>query len=113
MPFLETDIFKKIIDGEMPCDKVFENENIIAFNDIAPKAKVHILIVPKKNLVTAKEVNEGNLFIFGELFLVSKQIAEEKNITDYKLFMNVGENAGQVVPHVHLHFLSSDFESNL
>ncbi len=113
MTFLPTDIFAQIIAGEIPCNKVLETENIIAFHDISPKAKVHILIVPKENLITALDVNSNNLELFGELFLVAKQIAEKLNLKGYKLAMNVGEEGGQVVPHVHLHMLSPDFKSTL
>ncbi|MBT3349592.1 HIT domain-containing protein [bacterium] len=113
MTFLDTDIFEKIIAGKIPCDKVFETENVLAFRDIAPKAKTHILIVPKKNLVTAHEVTAKNLELFGEFFLVAKKIATQENLAGYKLAMNVGAAGGQVVPHVHLHLLSPDFESPL
>jgi len=113
MTFLDTDIFAKIIAGEIPCDTVFENERILAFHDIQPKAKHHVLIVPKENLITAQEVTEENKELFGELFLVAKQVAENLNISGYKLAMNVGEDGGQIVPHVHLHLLSADYKSIL
>ncbi len=113
MPFLPTDIFAQIVAGELPCDKVFETDNVLAFRDIAPKAETHIVIIPKENLVTAKEVNESNLELFGELFLVAKQVAEQEGLEGYKLHMNVDEKGGQVVPHVHLHLLSADFKTSL
>lgn len=113
MTFLDTDIFAKIVAGEIPCDKVLETDNILAFRDIAPKAQTHIVIIPKENLVTAKEVTENNLPLFGELFLVAKEVAEKEGIEGYKLHMNVDEKGGQVVPHVHLHLLSSDFNCAL
>jgi histidine triad (HIT) family protein len=113
MTFLDTDIFAKIVAGEIPCDKVFETDTILAFRDIAPKAETHIVIIPKENLVTAKEVNESNLELFGELFLVAKQVAEQEGMEGYKLHMNVDEKGGQVVPHVHLHLLSGDFKTGL
>ncbi|MCF7918020.1 HIT domain-containing protein [Candidatus Gracilibacteria bacterium] len=111
--FIDTDIFARIVAGEIPCDKVFETARILAFRDIAPKAKTHIIIIPKENLVTAKEVTANNLELFGELFLVAKEIAEKENLKGYKLHMNVDEEGGQVVPHVHLHLLSRDFKSPL
>lgn len=113
MAFLDTDIFAKIVAGEIPCDKVTETERILAFRDIAPKAKTHIVIIPKANLKTAKEVTGDNLDLFGELFLVAKQVAEAEGLEGYKLHMNVDEKGGQVVPHVHLHLLSGDFPSSL
>lgn len=113
MTFLDTDVFAKIVAGEIPCDTVFENKRILAFRDIHPKAKHHILIIPKEKYVTAEEVTEENKDLFGELFLVAKKIAKDLNMPGYKLAMNVGEAGGQIVPHVHLHMLSPDFKSVL
>ncbi len=113
MTFLETDIFAKIVAGEIPCDTVFENDRILAFKDINPQAKHHIIIIPKENLVTAMEVTEKNKDLFGELFLVAKEIAQKLNLEGYKLAMNIGEAGGQVVPHVHLHLLSADYQWGL
>jgi histidine triad (HIT) family protein len=113
MAFLPTDIFAEIIAGRIPCDKVFETDTVLAFRDIAPKAQTHIVIIPKANLITAKEVTEDNLELFGELFLVAKKIAEQEGMEGYKLHMNVDEKGGQVVPHVHLHLLSGDFKTGL
>lgn len=113
MAFLDTDIFAEIIAGKIPCDKVWESDTVLAFRDIQPKADTHILIVPKQNIVTAQEVDESNLALFGELFLAAKIIAKQLKIPGYKLHMNVGEAGGQVVPHVHLHLLSSDYASPL
>ena len=113
MTFMDTDVFAQIIAGEIPCNKVLETDNVIAFHDISPQAQTHILIVPKENLVTALEVSQDNLALFGELFLVAKQISEKLNLAGYKLVMNVGEAGGQIVPHVHLHMLSADYKSAL
>ena len=113
MAFLSENIFKQIIDKSIPAKIVYETDGILAFHDIAPKAKVHILIIPKEEMVTAMEVTENNIAIFGELFLAAKAIAAQFGLEGYKLHMNVGEKGGQVVPHVHLHLLSSDFETGL
>ncbi len=110
---MEENIFAKIITGEIPCKKVYETDRVLAFYDIAPKAKTHILIIPKKEYKTALEVDNKNLAEFGELFLAAKKIAQKLNMTGYKLHMNVGEDGGQIVPHVHLHFLSSDYQAPL
>ncbi len=111
MPFAPVDVFEEIIDREIPADIVLETDTIIAFRDIYPKAKVHILIVPKHPYKTAKEVRRDNVETFGKLFLVAKQVAEMEGLDDYKLHMNVGETAGQVIPRVHLHLLSKEFKS--
>ncbi len=113
MTFLPENIFAKIISREIPADIVYENDRILAFRDIAPQAKTHILIIPKEELKTAHQVSSENLELFGELFLGAKEVSKIENVPDYKLFMNVGEKAGQVVPHIHLHFLSPDFQSEL
>ena len=113
MAFLDTNIFAKIITGELPSNKVYENDRVLAFHDITPKADTHILIIPKQELVTAKEITEENKDLFGELILVAKEIAEDIGLNDYKLHMNVGEGSGQTVPHVHLHLLSPDFKTGL
>ncbi len=113
MAFLSDNIFLKIINGQLPADKVYENERILAFKDIAPKAETHIIIIPKEEIITAMDVNEKNKALFGELFLGAKKIAKKLGLKGYKLHMNVGEAGGQVVPHVHLHLLSSDFKTNL
>ena len=113
MAFLETDIFAQIIAGEIPCEKIFENDRILAFNDINPQAKHHVIIIPKQNYVTAMEITEENKDIFGELILIAKLVAEKLRLDGYKLAMNVGESGGQVVPHVHLHLLSADYQSSL
>lgn len=101
-------IFCKIISGEIPSEKVFEDNKIIAFNDINPKAKVHILIVPKKHIESVKHLEEGDKELMGEMFLVVRQIAEEKNLVGYKIIINVGREGGQLVDHLHLHLLSPE-----
>lgn len=106
---MEDCIFCKISNGEIPSVKVFENDKIIAFNDIKPKAKVHILIVPKKHIESVKYLEESDKELGGELILAGKKIGEEKNLEGYKLLFNVGREGGQLVDHLHLHLLSGDF----
>ncbi len=114
MTFIPEDVFKQVIDREIPADIVYEDEDYIAFKDIQPRAKVHVLIVPKVNgLVTAMDVNQMNIEVFGGMFMIAKYIADMLDLDGYKLHMNVGEAGGQVVPRVHMHMLSSDYQSNL
>jgi len=101
-------IFCKIIKGEIPSVKVFETESLVAFNDINPKARVHILIAPKKHIESIKHIQETEKDLIGEIFLAAKKIAEEKNLQGYKLLFNVGREGGQIVDHLHLHLLSPD-----
>ncbi len=101
-------IFCKIINRELPADLVFESENVVAFLDINPKAKVHVLIVPKKHIESVKDLKESDKELAGELLLAAKQIAEEKELNGYKLIMNVGKEGGQIVDHLHIHLVSPD-----
>lgn len=101
-------IFCKIVKGEIPSTKVFENDRIIAFNDINPKARVHVLVLPKKHIESVKHLSESDKELVGELILVAKKIAKDKNLSGYKIVINVGREGGQLVDHLHLHLLSED-----
>ena len=105
---MENCIFCKIIKGEIPSKKVFEDEKLVAFLDINPKAKVHILIVPKEHIESIKRLEDGHKELVGEMFLAAQKIAKEKNLPGYKLVINVGREGGQIVDHLHLHLLSAD-----
>jgi histidine triad (HIT) family protein len=101
-------IFCKIVEGKIPCEKVFENDQILAFNDINPKALVHFLVIPKKHIESVKSLTEKDKDLIAELVLTAKGIAEKNNLKGYKLIMNVGKEGGQIVDHLHLHLLSGD-----
>ena len=105
---MEDCIFCKIVNGEIPCDKVYEDKNVFAFLDIKPKAKVHILIIPKKHIESVKHLQETDKELIGDLILTVQKIAKEKNLEGYKLVINVGKEGGQLVDHLHLHLLSGD-----
>ncbi len=100
-------IFIKIINREIPASIVFENDEVIAFNDINPKAPVHILIVPKRPIPTINDAGEGDAVLLGKLVLVAKQIAKDKGIAEsgYRLVFNCNADGGQEVFHIHLHLL--------
>lgn len=99
-------IFAKIIAGEIPCDKVFENEHILAFKDIAPVAPVHILIVPKKEISDLQSISSEDLFLIEEVVKVAQQLAQQFNITEgYRLLTNNGSFAGQTIFHLHFHLI--------
>lgn len=110
---MEDCIFCKIAKGEIPTVKVFENEHLVAFNDREPKAKVHVLIVPKKHIESIKHFEKIDGELLTEMFLVAKKIAEEKGLIGYKLVINVGREGGQTIDHLHLHLLSGDASSEL
>ena len=103
-------IFCKIAQKEIPTELLYEDEDVIAFNDIAPKSPVHILIVPKKHIDSVNNLEEENKELLGKLVLVAKDIAKEKGIseTGYRLIFNAGRDAGQTVDHIHLHLMGGE-----
>ena len=100
-------IFCKIAKGEIPSAKIFENDKLIAFNDINPLAKTHILIVPKEHIESVKHLQNNHKELIGEIILTAQKIAKEKSLEGYKLVINVGREGGQIIDHLHLHLLSS------
>ena len=99
-------IFCKIAAKKLPSKIQYEDEDMVAFDDIAPKALVHILIVPKKHIESIKELENEDTELMGKLILVARKIAQEKDLKGYKLLFNVGKEGGQLVDHIHLHLLS-------
>lgn len=104
----EKTIFAKIIDGEIPADKVYEDDEVLAFRDVNPQAPVHVLIIPKKPIATVNDLEPADAALVGKLFLVAKQVAADEGVDDdgYRLVMNCNEGAGQSVFHIHLHLLA-------
>ena len=99
-------IFCRIIRGEAPAKKVYEDERAFVFEDINPQAPTHVLIIPKKHIVGLKEAQPEDAEIIGYLHLVAAQIARQRGIEDgYRTVFNVGPRAGQSVFHLHLHLL--------
>ena len=103
---MENCIFCKIINKETPADIIYENDKIIAFKDVNPKAPVHILIVPKKHISSVDRLETEDKTLMGEIILTARKIAREKNLRGYKLIINVGREGGQIIDHLHLHLLS-------
>ena len=102
----EITIFSKIINGEIPCKKLYEDDLCIAFDDIAPQAPVHFLVIPKKPLVSLSECLEEDKGLLGHLILTGKNIAKLKKLKNCRTVINTGEESGQTVFHLHIHFLS-------
>jgi histidine triad (HIT) family protein len=101
-----TTVFGKIVRGELPCQKVFENERILAFKDIVPKAPVHILIIPKKEIPNLQSVSLEDMPLVTEMLIIVQQIAKEFGVDQaYRLFTNNGRGGGQIVDHLHFHLL--------
>jgi histidine triad (HIT) family protein len=101
-----TTVFGKIIKGELPSKKVFENERILAIEDIAPVAPVHILIMPKKEIPNLQAVRPEDLPLIAEIVQVAQKLADEFNIEEgYRLLTNNGPDGGQMVYHLHFHLI--------
>ena len=100
-------IFQKIIDGEIPADKIYEDEDVIAFRDIQPQAPVHILVIPTKPIVSMATASAEDQVLMGKLMLVAAQVAREQGLEEdgYRLVTNIGQQGGQSVYHLHIHVL--------
>lgn len=100
-------IFAKILRGEIPAKKVYEDDRVLAFEDITPAAPVHVLIIPKQPLVNLNEVGDEHEALLGHLLVVARKVAELKGVaeTGYRVVMNNGSDVGQSVHHMHLHVL--------
>ena len=99
-------IFCKIIAGDIPSSKVYEDELVYAFRDINPMAPIHVLIVPKEHIPSVDGVNADNAAIVGHIFSVIPKIASELGLSDgYRVITNIGENGCQSVKHLHFHIL--------
>ena len=100
-------IFCKIIKGEIPCSKVYEDDKVLAFNDINPQSPVHVLIVPKTHVQSIMDMNVDEYQIIGHVFNVASKLAKELHVDEkgFRIVNNIGEDGGQTVPHVHFHLL--------
>ena len=100
-------IFCKIIAKEIPSEIVYEDEEILAFKDIAPKAPVHIVVIPKKHIEKITEIEKQDEAVIGRIYSAINQIAREQGIAEdgFRVIINCGENGGQEVKHIHFHLL--------
>ena len=100
-------LFCKIVNRELPADVVFEDDELIAFNDISPQAPTHILIIPKTHVATVNDLTDSELDLPGRLVLRAKALAAEKGIAEsgFRLILNCNPDGGQTVYHLHLHML--------
>jgi histidine triad (HIT) family protein len=100
-------IFTKIINGEIPADIIYQDEHITAFKDINPKAPVHVLIVPNKEIPTVDDVEDADIDVLGRMFVAAKKIARDAAIASsgYRLIINCRDDGGQEVYHLHMHLL--------
>ena len=101
-------LFTKIIRREIPAKIVFENEKVLAFEDIHPQAPFHVLIIPKLEIPTINDLTPETASLIGELFLAAQALAKQYQVSEcgYRVVMNCNADAGQTVFHLHLHFLA-------
>lgn len=104
---MEDCIFCKIINKEIPASMVFEDEKMIAFNDINPQAPIHILLIPREHFTSLNDIPEEKKNILSHLLLKARQIAQEKGIAEkgYRIVLNTEKDSGQEVFHIHFHLL--------
>jgi histidine triad (HIT) family protein len=100
-------LFCRIVAGEIPSKQAYEDDRVIAFHDIDPKAPVHVLVIPRKHIASITRLEDSDAELIGQLFVVARNLANELRIADggYRLVVNAGFDAGQSVDHVHLHVL--------
>lgn len=104
-------IFCKIIEGEIPCSKVYEDDKVLAFNDINPEAPVHFLVVPKKHVESVMDFEDDDCCLFHHIIKVITNIAKNMGIDEkgFRIVNNIGKDGGQTVPHVHFHVLGGRY----
>jgi len=102
-------IFCKIAKGEIPCNKVYEDETVLAFYDLNPAAKVHVLVIPKEHIANILEINEDNSKVVAHIFEVIGKLAKELKLErGFRVVSNCNEYAGQSVFHLHFHLLGGE-----
>ena len=107
-------VFCKIINKEIPKEIIFEDDLVLAFNDIFPVASTHILIIPKEHISSINELTDNDKYekLMGRLIMVAKKLAEKEGIAEkgYKLLIRNGKEGGQEVPHIHLHLMGGKWK---
>jgi histidine triad (HIT) family protein len=98
-------IFCRIVAGELPAERLYEDDELLAFRDISPQAPFHALIIPKLHLATLNDLDATHTELAGRLFLVARDLAGEHGLPGYRVVVNTNPEGGQVVFHVHMHVL--------
>ena len=101
-------LFCKIVKGEIPSTKVYEDDEILAFKDINPAAPIHILVIPKNQITSLAELQKDDEILIGKIYSVINKIAQEQGVKEkgYRVIVNCGEDGGQEVMHLHFHLLA-------
>ncbi len=107
---LENGLFSKIIRKEIPADIIYQDDYITVFKDIAPQARIHVLIIPNKCIPTVDHIELDDELLMGKLFVVAKEMGRKLGVSEsgYRLIVNVKEDGGQEVPHLHMHLLGGE-----
>ena len=108
----DANVFNKIINGILPCNKVYEDEKILAFQDINPVAPIHLLVTPKEKYISFNDFIEGSCDVL-HFFLTIKKIANNHCPKGYRLVTNYGKDSGQIIPHFHVHIISGKKLGNI
>lgn len=105
---MEDCIFCKIINGEIPSEKLYEDDEVIAFKDIQPAAPIHVLVVPKKHISNLLEVKKEDSYLISHIYEVINKLAKDLSIEEegFRVIVNCGKDAGQEVMHIHFHLLA-------
>jgi len=99
-------IFCKIVAGEIPCNKVYEDEDVLAFHDIHPVAPVHFMLIPKAHVASLAECDAGHQAVLGKILLLAPRLAREQGLEDgFRTIINTGRGGGQEVFHLHVHVI--------
>lgn len=99
-------LFCKIIDGDLPSDIIYEDEKVIAFNDINPQAPIHFLVIPREHIKSVDDIEESHKNLMGHIIYVVSKLASEHGLDNgYRIVNNVGRQGGQTVDHIHFHVL--------
>jgi histidine triad (HIT) family protein len=99
-------IFKRIIDRELPASIVYEDDEVLAFNDVNPQAPVHVLVIPKKEIASLAATGDDDAPLLGRLLLTVRNLARDLGLENgYRVVMNTGADGGQTVPHLHIHLM--------
>lgn len=98
-------LFCRIVNGEIPADKLYEDDDVLAFKDISPQTPFHVLVVPKRHIATLDDFTPEQAELAGRLMLTGQRLAAEEGLPGYRVAMNVNSEGGQVIFHAHLHVL--------
>lgn len=102
----EKTIFKKIIDGEIPASIVYEDDQCMAFNDVSPQSPIHVLVIPRKEIVSLDHLSSDDEPLLGHIWMVIHRLAKELNLdAGYRVTVNCGADGGQTVDHLHFHLM--------